>query len=29
MESVKQVKTNDPNYVKPPTWEDLGYANYE
>lgn len=23
------IKRNDPNVVKPPVWEDLGYANYE
>jgi hypothetical protein len=29
MASVNPVKMNDPNEVKPPVWEDLGYANYE
>lgn len=29
MESVNQVKKSDPNVIKPPLWEDLGYANYE
>lgn len=29
MELVNQLKMNDPVTIKPPTWEDLGYANYE
>jgi hypothetical protein len=29
MASVNLVKMNDPNEVKPPVWEDLGYANFE
>lgn len=29
MESVNQLRKNDPNVIKPPVWEDLGYANYE
>lgn len=29
MELANQLKKNDPNHIKPPVWEDLGYANYE
>ncbi len=29
MVSENQTRMNDPNEVKPPVWEDLGYANFE